>query len=298
MSSKRTVLITGCSDGSLGASLAIAFQKAGWRVFASGRNLAKLKRVQEAGIETVQLDVGSDESIAASIARVSELTGGALDALVNNAGAGYSMPLLHVDLDRARELFELNYFSVLRVTQAYTPLLARSTAPGGGLLVNNTTASSVPSAAMPFQGTYCASKAATTMMTELLRHELGVLGIRVVNLMTGSIRSTFHANAPTVALPPDSPYNAAKETVEKSMNGTGTTDNATDPDVWAAAVVKDLSRSKPPYLVWRGSLSTIARISTWFPVGTLDRVIKSLTGLNEVEKRIQEQSGAGKPKRS
>jgi NAD(P)-dependent dehydrogenase (short-subunit alcohol dehydrogenase family) len=297
MSTKRTVLITGCSDGSLGASLAIAFQKAGWRVLASGRNLNKLKRVQAASIETVELDVGSDESVAASMARVWELTGGGLDALVNNAGGGYSMPLIHVDLDKARALFELNVFSVVRVTQAYVPLLRESKAPGGALLVNNTTASSLASGALPFQGTYCMSKAAATMCTELLRLELGPFGIRVVNLMTGAIKSTFQDNAIKATLPADSPYIIAKEAIEKAMVGGETNAKASDPEVWAAAVVKDFTKSKPPHSVWRGYMATTARPATWFPVGFLDFVVKGLTGLDILEKKkIREQGRVSKLK--
>ena len=44
----RSVLITGCSDGGLGAALAIAFQKAGLLVYATARNPAKMNEVKVA----------------------------------------------------------------------------------------------------------------------------------------------------------------------------------------------------------------------------------------------------------
>ena len=90
----RTILITGCSDGGLGAALAIAFHKRGNRVFATARNTAKMASLKAAGIDTLALDVLSDDSIKACVEQVSSLTGGSLDMLVNNAGAGYSMPLV------------------------------------------------------------------------------------------------------------------------------------------------------------------------------------------------------------
>lgn len=100
MASARTILITGCSDGSLGSALALAFRKARWRVLASARNTEKLKKCEEAGIETVQLDTLSDESIASCVAKVKELTGSSVDGLFNNAGAGYNMPLpRYIDRD-------------------------------------------------------------------------------------------------------------------------------------------------------------------------------------------------------
>jgi len=70
--------------------------------------MSKLEQVQTAGIETVQLDTTSDECIAGYVDRIQKLTDGSLDTLLNNAGAGYSMPLIDLDLDKTRELFELN----------------------------------------------------------------------------------------------------------------------------------------------------------------------------------------------
>ena len=43
--------------------------------------------------------------------------------LIDNAGYGYYMPLLDVDLDKARKQYEVNVWGVLAVTQAFFPLL-------------------------------------------------------------------------------------------------------------------------------------------------------------------------------
>ncbi len=90
----RTILITGCSDGGLGAALAIQFHQHGDRVLATARNPAKMATLKKLGIETLTLDVLSDDSIRACVKEVSALTGGSLDVLINNAGAGYSMPIV------------------------------------------------------------------------------------------------------------------------------------------------------------------------------------------------------------
>lgn len=82
-SSKRTVLITGCSDGGLGAALAIAFHKAGLHVYATARNASKKESLANLGIETPTLDVLFDSSISECVSKLSSL-----DILVNNAGAG------------------------------------------------------------------------------------------------------------------------------------------------------------------------------------------------------------------
>ena len=133
-SSKRTVLITGCSDGSLGAALATAFHEAGLHVYATARNPSKLTQVRSLGIETLTLDVLSDSSIAACAAKLSDL-----DILVNNAGTGYSKAVSDLSIPEAKKVFDLNVWSYLAVTQAFLPLLLKSK----GMIVNQTSVASV-----------------------------------------------------------------------------------------------------------------------------------------------------------
>lgn len=100
---KRTVLITGCSDGGLGAALAIAFHEAGLHVYATARNLSKMEQLASLGIETLPLDVQSESSIVACVDRLP-----GLDILVNNAGAQYTMPLVDTPVSEAKKLFDIN----------------------------------------------------------------------------------------------------------------------------------------------------------------------------------------------
>ncbi len=57
----------------------------GLHVIATARNTSVLEGMEEEGITTLQLDVTDADSIAHCKAQVSELTGGRLDILVNNA---------------------------------------------------------------------------------------------------------------------------------------------------------------------------------------------------------------------
>ncbi len=72
-SPRKTVLITGCSDGGLGAGLAAAFHKAGLKVYATSRNPAKMKGLEAMGIEIMALDVLNDESIATAVRQIKQL---------------------------------------------------------------------------------------------------------------------------------------------------------------------------------------------------------------------------------
>ena len=286
---QRTILISGCSDGSLGCQLALAFKNSGYRVFATARSTSKLSIVSSHSIETILLDTTSDASITECVDSVSRLTGGSLDILFNNAGAGYSMPLLDLDLDRTRDVFELNAFSLIRMTRAFMPLLRKSTVKEGGLIVNNVTCTALNHAAMPFSGAYNASKAAALNFSETLRNELAPFGIRVTSLLTGSVKSTFRANAPDATLPDDSIYNVAKVEVEKAMRWEGDGDEPVDAEPWAKGVVKDISKTNPPLWIWRGQHATTAWLGSFLPVGALDVTLRKMTRLDVVEERFKEQ---------
>ncbi|EXJ74226.1 uncharacterized protein A1O5_02521 [Cladophialophora psammophila CBS 110553] len=283
----RTVLITGCSDGGLGAALAIAFYKNGDRVIATARNPAKMASLKAMGIETLQLDVLSEDSIKTAVQATSQLTNNSLDILVNNAGQGYSTPLLDASISEVSKLFEINTLSALRMSQLFFPLLRN--AKDGALLVNNTSCAGIMP--VPLQGPYSATKAALASLSEVLRQELQPFNIKVIDLKTGAVRSNFFANASSsggssegsLTLPEDSLYLPGKEPVEKFMR---TDINITEmpADEWATKVVRDLSKRHPPIHVWRGGNALQVWLCSFLPVGTLDAVLKKMTGLDVVER--------------
>jgi len=86
MSEQKSALITGCSDGGIGAALARALKDRGFRVFATTRKLEKMKLLQELGCDCLILDVEDESTIKTASEEVRKLTGGKLDLLINNAG--------------------------------------------------------------------------------------------------------------------------------------------------------------------------------------------------------------------
>jgi short-subunit dehydrogenase len=160
------------------------------------------------------------------------------------------MPVSDMEISKARDLFELNVWSLIAVTQAF--LLLASTHEDGALLINHSSLSGVIAASGPFAGAYNASKAAVASFTETMRLELAPFNIKVLNLVTGAVRSTFHVNAPRPQLPPHSLYAVAREPVERAMDNEDDAGD-TDPSQWARDVVAQVSRRSPPYWVWAGS---------------------------------------------
>jgi 1-acylglycerone phosphate reductase len=84
----ETALITGCSKGGIGDALAQEFYHKGVRVFATARDLSKIQHLKSIGLEILQLDVTSEESIQDAVEYIRKETGGKLNYLVNNAGMG------------------------------------------------------------------------------------------------------------------------------------------------------------------------------------------------------------------
>lgn len=126
-SPSKTVLVTGCSEGSLGHALATAFANKGFHVFATVRNPSTASFLDGDHIEILPLEVASQESINACVAKVKEKTGSkGLDILVNNAGVGFIMPLLDTSIEKSKRLFDVNVWGTLAAIQAFAPLIIQA----------------------------------------------------------------------------------------------------------------------------------------------------------------------------
>ncbi|KAI0484179.1 oxidoreductase [Xylariaceae sp. FL0804] len=201
--SPKSVFITGCSGGGIGAAVALALAKRGHHVFATARDTSRIpEELSEiANVTVLQVDVLSDSSVRAAAGAVADATSGrGLDVLVNNAGVGYTMPLLDADIEKAKHVFDINVWGLLRTTQAFADLLIASR----GRVVNLNTCAAVVNT--PWISSYLSSKAAAKNISDTLRLELSPFGITVISIMTGVVDTSFHANEPSFGLPSSSRY--------------------------------------------------------------------------------------------
>ncbi len=277
---KRTILITGCSDGGLGAALAVAFHEAGLHVYATARNPARMEQLASLGIETLTLDVQSESSIAACVSKLS-----GLDILVNNAGATFLMPVVDISVPEAKKTFDLNVWSYIAVAQAFLPLLLKSS---NGMIVNQTSVGGCTT--IPFQAVYNASKAAIMMFSDTLRLELQPFGITVVDLRTAVVRTNLIRNMreeKNPSLPKGSIYEPAREAVEKALRQEQFDDTGMPAQKWSKLVVHDLLKKKPPPVIWRGESAWLTWLATILPFGTLDGFVKRLTGMDVVAQTVR-----------
>jgi NAD(P)-dependent dehydrogenase (short-subunit alcohol dehydrogenase family) len=182
----QSVLITGATDG-LGRAMAIFLAANGYRVFAAGRSAEKrasLDRVAEEKklqIETLDVDVTSDDSVRRAVARVLDRAG-SIDVLINNAGVAYVAVMEEIRLDDLRRQFETNVFGAVRVVQAVLPAMRERRS---GRILNISSISGKIS--VPVMGPYSASKFALEAVSDALRLELSRFGIHVVLIEPGYI---------------------------------------------------------------------------------------------------------------
>ncbi|MEO5534507.1 MAG: SDR family NAD(P)-dependent oxidoreductase [Pseudolysinimonas sp.] len=190
-------LITGANKG-LGFETARRLAGAGHTVYVGARDSSRgQSAAQSIGARFVQLDVTDQESVDAA-ARAIEQAEGHLDVLVNNAGIGGPYrPAPEIGGTEMRDVFETNVFGVVRVTQAFIPLLERSANP---VIVN--VGSSIGSKALVMNPdriestlpvlAYGASKAALVMVTLQYAKALPSFKINIVE--PGFTATDFNAH--------------------------------------------------------------------------------------------------------
>lgn len=189
MSKQKAILITGCSSG-IGLCCAHKLKNLGYRVFASVRKAEDVAVLQAQGLESLQLDLASSESINAAVDEVLELTQGHLYALFNNGA--YGQPGAVEDLQRhvLQEQFECNVFGTQELTNRVIPVMRSQ---GYGRIIYNGSVLGIIS--LPFRGAYNASKYAIEGLADTLRLELYGTGIGVSVIEPGPITSAFRKNA-------------------------------------------------------------------------------------------------------
>ncbi|KAL4926575.1 uncharacterized protein BDV17DRAFT_283174 [Aspergillus undulatus] len=184
MASRKTVLITGCSDDGIGSGLALTFQRQDYHVFAAARypqkKMAKLRDLPN--VTLLSLAVYNKGHNTAAVEAVTEHTGGKLDYPVNEA-RNHFMPILDEDLETTKKLYETNVWGPIAVTQAFTPLVIRAR----GTVTFITSIAGHLNVA--YMGTYVASKRTLEIIAETLRLELTRFHVRVLSIVPGAVKT-------------------------------------------------------------------------------------------------------------
>lgn len=266
---QKVALVTGVSSG-IGREIASLLSNRGFRVFGTIRNPAAAG-VQANNLEVVSLDLGDEQSVRTCVDTVLARAE-RIDALVNNAGYALIGALEETSTEEAKELFETNFFGVLRMSRAVLPIFRMQ---GHGRIVNIGSATGFLPA--PYQGIYAATKHAIEGYSESLDHEVRQFGIRVSVVEPGFMRTNMARNARFAGdlLPSyQADRNHVVEAVRKNIT------EGDNPQKVAAVVLEAItSRApRPVYLVGRGA-RVVSLLRKFAPSGMFDKGIRRQFGL-------------------
>lgn len=185
----HSVLITGCSSG-IGLAAAQVLKARGWNVIASARKTEDVQRLKQMGLQAVRLNIADPASIENALNETLTLTGGRLDALVNNAGLAIPGAVEDLSRETLQRQFDTNFFGTLELTNAVLRVMRRQN--HGRIVMISSILGRV---AMRWRGAYNASKYALEGITDTLRLELRGTNISVCLICPGPVQSRFRDNA-------------------------------------------------------------------------------------------------------
>lgn len=222
-------LVTGANRG-IGLVFARELLARGARkVYAGARDPATLT---QPGVQALRLDVTKPQDVAAAAALAPDVT-----LVINNAGIAQPGGFLAADSeDITRRLFETNFFAVLRMSQAFAPLLKGN---GGGALLN------VLSVASWLNGgelaAYSASKSAAWSLTNALRHELAAQKTQVLALHMAYVDTDLTRGF-------DVPKSSPEAIVKRALDGLEAGLDEVLADELTQQVKSGMTAARPSYL--------------------------------------------------
>lgn len=244
----KTWLITGCSSG-LGAGIAKAVLRQGDRAAITARNPAALEslvRAYPGQALPLRLDLNDPNSIEQAV-RETVQQFGPVDVLVNNAGHGYRAAIEESEHEAVAELFQANFFGPMELIRLVLPQMRQR---HSGLIVNVTSIGAVRGALG--NGYYSAAKGALELASEALAKEVAHLGIRVMLVEPGALRTGFYGERLGGSSHTIPDYDVLADRYRKNER-TDSRDQSGDPDRAGAVLVETALRSDAPFRLLLGS---------------------------------------------
>ena len=194
---KKTILITGASSG-LGKATANYLYSLGYNVIGTSRTPKKYKK--EIKFPLLTLDISQKESINELMKKLKQHTK-KIDVLINNAGAGIIGPIEEINIEKAKEFFDINFFGQLFLIQKTLPIMRNQKY---GKIINITSIAGYMG--LPFRGIYSATKSSFIITSEALRLEIASFGIQLTTIAPGDYATNISERRCLSPIIKNSPY--------------------------------------------------------------------------------------------
>ena len=241
-----------------------------------------MKRELGKNLHPVLCEVTHPEQVATlpeQVKRISE--NGWLDGLINNSGIELVAPAELQNMEEIRAHFETNVFGLIAVTKALLPLLGTDAKAQGhtGRIINISSIGGV--IALPFLSAYAASKHAVEGYSHSLRRELRLVGIKVIILGPGAIKSEiWNKNRPDGTLFKGSAYETAFARF-RAMLQRAERDAATPESIGEfIRTIHEARRPKPRYVFTPGRLLNWT-LPSMLPHAWVHGVLSRMIGLKK-----------------
>lgn len=222
------------------------------------------------------LDVRDDASVARCVGRVLSRTG-RIDVLVNNAGVAALGALEETAMDEFRNVIDTNLIGAVRMMRAVLPVMRRQR---HGRIVN--IGSVMAFLPMPYSAAYCASKHAIRGLSESVDHEVRGLGIRVIAIEPGFVRTGIVERSPVAS--PIEPYAAARALPARYFQEQ--IEQGVDPAQVARVVVEAATAAHPDLRYFPDSFARLMHFARGvLPSGWFDFALRTYFRLDESPRR-------------
>jgi len=181
---KKIILITGASSG-LGKATALKLLEKGHIVYATSSDVKNMGGLKRIGGYVHKLDVRKDKDVK-KVVKLIIKEHGRIDVLINNAGYGQYGTIESAPIKDIQKQYDVNVFGMARMLQYVLPHMRKRKE---GLVVNIASAASYVSP--PGMGWYSSTKHAVKGMSDALRLEVKNLGVKVVLIKPGAIKTKF-----------------------------------------------------------------------------------------------------------
>ena len=248
----RHVVIFGAASG-FGKRLSLELRDLGHKVYGIDRSKEGLATLPS-DISTFVADVTDEASVQAAIDGVMKVADH-IDVVVNNVGYGMYGPVER-DLSEILHQFDVNLYGYARVNKAVLPILRKK--KSGTIIFTASVVSHISTTGL---GWYAATKHAVKAMAEALRMEVMDLGIHIVQIEPGAVKTNFHSTANKTypkTIPND--YNDVMthfETFQNKMYANAPSDRST-----IKAFVHACTSNKPKWLyrtTWQAKAFALLR---------------------------------------